>query len=132
MLCRNCDRGNIYCSKECSKEQRKRSLQRAGRLYQNSFAGRIAHAQRQKEYRARAEEKVTHQGSNDVPECDSLVNDDLETATPTTVRDGSWLRMEIRCHLCGEVCGSYARFEFWRGGRYYGRLKKRIGNNSRD
>lgn len=68
MLCRSCDRGNIYCSAECSQLQRRASLARAGRKYQQTSAGRVAHAQRQLKYRerhaeSRQKKKVTHHTS---------------------------------------------------------------------
>lgn len=62
-VCSHCDRGQIYCSTECSQTARKKSCHEAGLRYQNTFNGRTKHALRQRRYRARNREKVTHHGS---------------------------------------------------------------------
>lgn len=62
-ICSHCDHGQIYCSTECSQSARKKSCHKAGARYQNTFNGRMKHALRQRRYRARKREKVTHHGS---------------------------------------------------------------------
>ena len=62
-ICRYCDRGNIYCGGDCAKEARKDSLHRSSVSYQSSRRGQAANARRQKDFRQRQREKVTHQGS---------------------------------------------------------------------
>lgn len=62
VICSHCDRGQRYCSPRCSQQARRRLMRAAGCRYQNSPAGRRAHAERQRRYRARCA-KVTHQGS---------------------------------------------------------------------
>ena len=52
-LCSACDRGQRYCSEECSGRARHRSLRAAGAKYQRSANGRARHAERQRRYRAR-------------------------------------------------------------------------------
>jgi len=61
-LCSDCDRGQRYCSQECSAQARRVSLRAAGAKYQSSTNGRLNHAERQRRYRARQRETVTHQG----------------------------------------------------------------------
>ena len=61
VLCRRCDRGNVYCGQTCARIQRQLSLRAAGARYQRSPAGRFAHALRARRYRDRRN-KVTHQG----------------------------------------------------------------------
>jgi len=51
-ICRDCDRGHIYCA-DCAPHARRRSLRRAGRRYQASRRGRIKHAERSRRYRCR-------------------------------------------------------------------------------
>ncbi len=63
LICRWCDRGNVYCEGACAETCRRESLRRAGRRYQDSFRGATRHAARQSRWRRRQEEKVTHQGS---------------------------------------------------------------------
>ena len=53
VLCRRCDRGNAYCSRDCGEAARRQSQRVAGQRYQNSRRGRQKHAQRQRRYRER-------------------------------------------------------------------------------
>lgn len=62
-ICRYCDRGNQYCAGECAGIRRRESLRRAGERYQLSHRGACGHAARQRAWRARQAQKVTHQGS---------------------------------------------------------------------
>jgi hypothetical protein len=62
-ICRNCDRGNQYCAGDCARLRRRESLQRAGQRYQQRYRGACQHAARQRVWRARHAQKVTHQGS---------------------------------------------------------------------
>jgi len=62
-LCRNCDRGQRYCSEPCRKRMRRRQLLAAGHRYQASETGKEAHRHRQCTYRQRKSRAgVTHQG----------------------------------------------------------------------
>ena len=63
VICSRCDRGNRYCSDGCAKAARRESLGRAGRRYQESRRGRFSHAARQRRYRERQAQMVTHQSS---------------------------------------------------------------------
>jgi hypothetical protein len=51
VVCSVCDRGQRYCKSECSAQARRASLLKAGRLYQSSQVGSIAHARRARTYR---------------------------------------------------------------------------------
>ena len=62
-ICRSCDRGNQYCAGECAQIRRRESLRRAGARYQGSYRGAYAHAARQRAWRERQAQEVTHQGS---------------------------------------------------------------------
>ena len=62
IVCRRCDRGQIYCDGDCSELSRQASVREAGQRYQRSRHGRFAHAERMRRYRSR-QNKVTHQGS---------------------------------------------------------------------
>ena len=64
LVCRFCDRGQIYCAHECSQIARRDSLRRASVRHQASREGRRNHAARQTHYRESRRElqKVTHQG----------------------------------------------------------------------
>lgn len=61
-ICIQSDRGNVYCSRTCSKISRQRSLKASGKKYQMSRKGRFKHAERQKRYRDKIK-LVTHHTS---------------------------------------------------------------------
>jgi len=48
VICRQCDRGNIYCPDGCAEEARRTSLRAAGGRYQQTRRGRLKHAERQR------------------------------------------------------------------------------------
>ena len=62
-ICRQCDRGNLYCTMGCAPIRRRESVQRARARYQRTYRGACRHAARQSEWRARQRKEVTHQGS---------------------------------------------------------------------
>jgi len=62
VICRQCDRGNIYCGPGCAQEARRSAQKEARARYQASARGRELHAQRSRRYRAR-HRRVTDQGS---------------------------------------------------------------------
>jgi hypothetical protein len=61
-VCRRCDHGQRYCPDPCARQARRQCLRAAGRLYQQSFRGRLQHARRQARWRECRRQKVTHQG----------------------------------------------------------------------
>jgi hypothetical protein len=74
IICRNCDHGNQYCAKGCSKKARKESLKRAAEKYLKTRKGKFGNAARQQAFRDRQKQKVTHQGSQQIPSCDVVKN----------------------------------------------------------
>jgi hypothetical protein len=63
VICQRCDRGQRYCSAECSRAARRDSHRAANRRYQATDQGRLLHATRQKQYRLRrGPTGVTDQG----------------------------------------------------------------------
>ena len=110
VICRHCDRGNIYCGPLCSQPARRQSQRAAGRRYQSSRRGRFRHAARQRCYRLRRR-KVTHQGSpvslsHDVLSPESRVAAAHSGATPLAVAQG------LHCHLCKRLCSPFVRLDF--------------------
>jgi hypothetical protein len=71
LICSCCDRGQIYCVGDCAAHARRRSERDAGRRYQTSRRGRLAHAERTRRYRVRCK-NVTHHGSPLSPPDDLL------------------------------------------------------------
>jgi hypothetical protein len=61
VICRRCDRGQVYCGPDCALEVRRRNQREARRRYQATDRGRRMHADRSREYRARGR-GVTDQG----------------------------------------------------------------------
>lgn len=102
LLCSTCDRGNVYCGRECSKPARAASLRMAGIRYQCSRQGRLNHALRQQRYRARQKEKVTHQGS--------LAHTD-KAPSHTGAKD---IRTRFYCDFCHAPVSCFIRLGYLR------------------
>ena len=84
-ICRRCDRGNLYCAGVCAALRRRESLHRAGERYQRSYRGAHAHAARQRAWRERQTQEVTHHGSL----CSGVWLTVASTSTQTTIEQGS-------------------------------------------
>jgi len=106
IICRRCDRGNLYCGKKCLQPSRQASFRTASKRYQNSKKGKQNHAKRQHFYRQRLK-KVTHHGSKLSPPSDllSAEHGNPVDSTPATADD-------IRCHYCGQRCSGFLRSGF--------------------
>jgi len=113
LLCSGCDRGQRYCSVDCRQQARKTCLRQAGRRYQDSRAGRFAHARRARRYRQR-QKIVTHQASQAVPAPVTVALDPVqaEVATAAAITAPAW-----RCWRCGGVCQPLVRRGFLRRDR---------------
>ncbi len=110
VICRCCDRGNVYCP-DCALPARQEARRRAAERYQKSQQGRLNHAARQRRYREKQTEKVTHNGS-------------LEAESPvehSTMRNSSdkpslsWdlvTTRVINCHFCCEICSPFLRADY--------------------
>ena len=61
VICRRCDRGQVYCGPDCALEVRRRNQREARRRYQATDRGRRMHVDRSREYRAQGR-GVTDQG----------------------------------------------------------------------
>jgi hypothetical protein len=106
IVCRRCDRGQIYCDGDCALAARRNSVQEAGRRYQRSRHGRLAHAERMRRYRA-LRNKVTHQGSA-AAAADALLLANPTTSTKATTPDTD-RRLPARCHFCHRACSALVR-----------------------
>ncbi len=110
IVCRRCDRGNVYCFNGCAREARKASQRDATIRYRRSHRGRLANAARQRRYRAR-QQKVTHQGSDPADDIASL----QRTATKPVMERSITLDMApqpTHCHRCGCPVSVYVRHHF--------------------
>ena len=112
LICSGCDRGQIYCAEGCARQARHSAQRAAGRRYQTSRRGRIAHALRARNYRHR-QKNVTHQGSPPQPP------DDLLSPNPAAANEvpssGDFSRRPAWCcRWCGCRCPELVRQDFLR------------------
>lgn len=113
LLCGPCDRGQIYCSKDCSRVARRRATRASGQRYQATRRGRHAHALRARTYRARRN-KVTHQGSPP-PVADALLPISLVVVTTEPSSSLSAPPLVVgHCQRCGVRCSTFVRLDFQR------------------
>ena len=125
-ICRRCDRGNLYCAGGCAALRRRESLRRAGRRYQLSFRGACRHAARQRAWRARQTNKVTHQGSPAAALAVTVSAPSIES--PGELRHGDRVQVVARllalqgrpsapqCSFCRRALSLFTRLGFLRGG----------------
>lgn len=106
MICRCCDRGNVYC-RDCALPARREAERRASKRYQESPQGRLNHAARQRCYRSKQTEKVTHDGSI---ETERPVGHSAKQNLPI-----SWdlvSAQSIICHFCFGICSQFLRLDY--------------------
>lgn len=112
VICSHCDRGQIYCSAQCSKIARLKSCREAEKRYQLTPAGKHKHADRQKRYRERLNKKVTDQGSA-TPTHNGLLDSVKNKTKDIDKSQGSRTR---RCCICHKIVSPWFRNGFL---RYY-------------
>ena len=115
IICSSCDRGQRYCPGECRHEARSESLKRAASKYQQSQAGCFNNADRQRRFRERKKQKVTHQGSTQKP-LHALLKTRLTETKKTQMLSLSGFT--LRCHHCGAVCEPFLRQNFLHSSRF--------------
>ncbi len=115
IICTRCDRGQRYCPADCRHRARSESLKRAGKKYQSKRSGRFNNAARQRRYRARTKQKVTHHTST-AKHLHDLLNTRL-TETKKT-QNLSFHKPQLHCHYCGAVCEPYLRHDFVHSSRF--------------
>jgi len=111
IICRRCDRGQIYCSTACSKAARREALRASGQRYQQSLTGRLNHAERAHRYRQR-KNKVTHQGSTTPDQDDLLAANSLPEQDQYDAKPLPASKSEVHCHFCGAICPEFVRRNF--------------------
>lgn len=104
IICSCCDRGNIYCCTKCSRLARQQSLRAAGQRYQNSFQGKLKHAARQKCYRYRLKNFVTHHPSP--------ISSNNDLLSPQPSKHKQRIARPMVCHFCGNNCAQFIRLRF--------------------
>ena len=113
IICRHCDRGNVYCANGCADLARAASLRRAAIRYGATRRGRHSNADRQRRFRARQREKVTHQGS---PPWLGLALLLLAGNALESHQEDERDRTEtaLYCHVCHRECDPFLRGDFLR------------------
>lgn len=107
LICTACDRGQIYCSPDCSRVARKHSVRSAEKRYQNTYRGKINHSLRQKRYREHLKQKVTDQGSQ-IQSKNAL----LKSVKNKALAIGSSSR--LTCCCCQKLTSPWIRYGFLR------------------
>jgi hypothetical protein len=114
-ICRRCDRGHQYCAAECARIRRAESLRRAGARYQTSYRGASRHAVRQRRWRARRAQKVTHHGS--LQSVGAAIVMTLSITPRRSDADHVLIAAPSpRCCFCGRPLSRFARTGPLRGG----------------
>ena len=114
IVCRFCDRGQIYCTGSCAQLARTTALRAAGKRYRQTRLGKLKQALRQQRYRQRLrrslQQKVTHHRSLLEPPHDLLTT----TVKKTRRRAVQAKDQEIGCHFCGRSGWIFLRLGFLR------------------
>lgn len=109
VICSRCDRGQRYCGSACAQHARAASLRRAAKKHQSSRAGRFNNAARQRRFRQRQQQKVTHHGSL------TLVFRDVLKSKPDRrqiVQKPMSIDDTLFCYRCGGACQPFLRRNF--------------------
>ena len=109
LICRYCDRGHQYCCHTCRNKARQNARKRASQKYAKSRKGKLNNAQRQKRFRERQRNKVTHQGSCLVVPRDEVVKPQKPQKMRPKMR---YSLSSCRCHVCGRKCSDFFRRDF--------------------
>ena len=109
VLCSYCDRGQRYCLSGCSEKARQDSLKRSAQKYAKSRKGQSNNTQRQKRFRERKRNKVTHQGSCLVVPRGEVVKLQKPPKKRPKMR---YSLSSCRCHVCGRQCSPSLRRDF--------------------
>ena len=114
IVCRCCDRGQVYCADGCAGQVRRERQRDAGQRYQRTLQGRRKHAARSRCWRDRQRKNVTHQGPPPPPPGDLLPTDAvaIPRADPTLTEPPR--RTMTHCHWCGRRCLPQLRQDFVR------------------
>ena len=100
-ICRKCDRGNQYCSDECTTTGRRASKLHATLKYQETRDGRLHHAARQHRYRERQRQKVTRQGSR--PQSRPGRRKNVSREALAAAMEAALRQVDATCCHCGGI-----------------------------
>ena len=138
IICRHCDRGNIYCFDGCAKKANNERCQRNAKRYRRSAKGRRSNAARQRRNRLRkALEQLNREASKQrhekpiapCPESSITACDQpIVTHRGSVVEPrGASLTFKpqqqhvVYCNACQRVCSEAMRIDFLRTSRHRSR-----------
>jgi hypothetical protein len=107
IICSPCDRNNIYCGSTCSRAARQKSCSMASKRYQKTHRGRFKNAERQRHYRGRQKNKVTHHSS-------PVLLPRVVLPQQPNERISEALSGHYHCHFCGKLCSPLFRRSYLR------------------
>ena len=115
-ICRHCDRGHVYCCRQCSIRSRYEKCQVYRRRHRRSLEGREDHRDRERSRRRRlilGKEIVVDQTSDQgvkSARVSALMRMTAEVAVIGSIGEEEARDEEIYCAICGRP-GSFVRFE---------------------
>jgi len=120
-ICQRCDHGQIYCAGDCARIRRRECLRRAGARYQRTRRGALCHAARQRMWRARQRQEVTHQGYTGGELCRSVSDHPITMMEPSDAyRTASIQATSLhgsealaRCAFCRAPLSQWTRLRRW-------------------
>jgi hypothetical protein len=108
LICRRCDRGQVYCGHDCALEVRRSRQREARRRYQASERGRQMHADRSRQYRARRR-CVTDQGRKSATKSQQQSEPAHAAATAAQPAIINAVVRASACHRCGRPVSNLVR-----------------------
>jgi hypothetical protein len=108
LVCRRCDRGQIYCVGTCAQEARRDRQREARRRYQATPRGRVMHAARNRRYRARGR-CVTDHGLDNEHKASPLLPSDVDGALSKPSSSTKSLP-QWSCHHCRRAASAFVHF----------------------
>jgi hypothetical protein len=116
LVCRRCDRGQIYCIGTCAQEARRDNQKEARRRYQATPRGRAMHAARNRRYRARGR-CVTDHGLSKGKKAGSWLGLELDGASAEPA-SGRTSPGQSLCHHCWRSASAFVRLSVLRPRRH--------------
>jgi hypothetical protein len=117
LLCSQCDRGQLYCGRDCALEVRRRNQRAARARYQATIRGRELHAERSRRYRAR-QRCVTDQGSIPPGKPAAKANEPplsvTRAAATAAPANTNALTLRTACQCCGKPVSNFVRLSWIR------------------
>jgi hypothetical protein len=126
LVCRRCDRGQVYCAGTCAEDVRHELQREARRRYQATLRGRAMHAERGRRYRAR-QQRVTDHGLTKPDKEGASVRSDFDVAASAPSFNRRPPTPPI-CHFCRRPASAFVRLSALRPRRRLGQKVQIYGN----